>query len=64
MHKYTPFPEQIRVPEAFAKSVIARYIRVDVPVNNAPSLFIGIDQCSDKYEAARRPFVFIDTRTN
>ena len=34
------------VLEAFAQSVIARYGRVDVLVNNAPPLFIGIDQCS------------------
>ena len=34
------------VLEGFAQSVIARYGRVDVLVNNAPPLFIGIDQCS------------------
>ena len=32
--------------EAFARSVIAKYGRVDVLVNNAPPLFLGIDQCS------------------
>ena len=32
--------------EAFAKSVIERYGRVDVLVNNAPPSFIGIDKCS------------------
>ena len=32
--------------EAFANSVIRRYGRVDVLVNNAPPAFVGIDQCS------------------
>ena len=32
--------------EAFANQVIARYGRVDVLVNNAPPLFIGISDCS------------------
>ena len=32
--------------ESFAKSVIDRYGRVDVLVNNAPPAFIGIDDCS------------------
>ena len=32
--------------EAFAAQVIEQYGRVDVLVNNAPPLFLGIDQCS------------------
>ena len=32
--------------EAFANSVIRRYGRVDVLVNNAPPAFVGIDRCS------------------
>ena len=32
--------------EDFAQSVIRKFGRVDVLVNNAPPLFIGIDQCS------------------
>ena len=32
--------------EAFAKTVIYQYGRVDVLVNNAPPPFIGIDECS------------------
>ena len=32
--------------EAFARSVIDQYGRVDVLVNNAPPLFIGIENCS------------------
>ena len=32
--------------EAFAQSVIDRYGRVDVLVNNAPPTFLGIDRCS------------------
>ena len=32
--------------EAFAAYVIAQYGRVDVLVNNAPPLFLGIDSCS------------------
>ena len=32
--------------ETFAAGVIAQYGRVDVLVNNAPPLFLGIDQCS------------------
>ena len=32
--------------EAFVTSVIDQYGRVDVLVNNAPPLFIGIDKCS------------------
>jgi len=38
--------------EDFAKQVIDRYGRVDVLVNNAPPLFIGIDECS--YEQFQR----------
>jgi NAD(P)-dependent dehydrogenase (short-subunit alcohol dehydrogenase family) len=38
--------------EAFAKSVIREYGRVDVLVNNAPPLFLGIDGCS--YEDFQR----------
>ena len=38
--------------EAFARTVIDQYGRVDVLVNNAPPLFIGIDQCS--YEQFQR----------
>ena len=34
------------VLEAFAKSVIEQYGRVDVLVNNAPPSFLGIDECS------------------
>ena len=34
------------VLEDFAQTVIDRYGRVDVLVNNAPPSFIGIDQCS------------------
>ena len=34
------------VLEAFAASVIQKYGRVDVLVNNAPPAFIGIDACS------------------
>ena len=40
------------VLEAFAQSVIQKYGRVDVLVNNAPPSFIGIDQCS--YEQFQR----------
>ena len=36
------------VLENFAQTVIDRYGRVDVLVNNAPPSFIGIDQCSWK----------------
>ncbi len=32
--------------EAFAKTIIDRYGRVDVLVNNAPPAFVGIDKCS------------------
>ena len=32
--------------EAFADHVIGRYGKVDVLVNNAPPLFLGIDRCS------------------
>ena len=32
--------------EHFARSVIAKYGRVDVLVNNAPPTFLGIDECS------------------
>lgn len=32
--------------EAFARSVIREHGRVDVLVNNAPPLFLGIDACS------------------
>jgi len=32
--------------ETFAAQVVAKYGRVDVLVNNAPPLFIGIDDCS------------------
>ena len=38
--------------ESFAQSVISRYGRVDVLVNNAPPLFLGIDSCS--YEDFQR----------
>ena len=38
--------------EAFAESVIREHGRVDVLVNNAPPLFLGIDVCS--YEAFQR----------
>ena len=38
--------------EAFARTVIDRYGRVDVLVNNAPPCFIGIDDCS--YEQFQR----------
>ena len=38
--------------EAFARTVIDRYGRVDVLVNNAPPSFIGIDDCS--YEQFQR----------
>ena len=38
--------------EDFAQTVIRRYGRVDVLVNNAPPLFLGIDQCS--YEQFQR----------
>ena len=40
------------VLEDFAKSVILRYGRVDVLVNNAPPLFKGIDTCT--YEEFQR----------
>ena len=40
------------VLEAFADSVIREYGRVDVLVNNAPPLFLGIDDCS--YEDFQR----------
>ena len=38
--------------EAFARSVIREHGRVDVLVNNAPPLFLGIDECS--YEEFQR----------
>ena len=38
--------------EAFAQSVIREHGRVDVLVNNAPPLFLGIDECS--YEDFQR----------
>ena len=38
--------------EAFARQVIGAHGRVDVLVNNAPPLFIGIDECT--YEQFRR----------
>ncbi|MGM9660346.1 MAG: SDR family NAD(P)-dependent oxidoreductase [Faecousia sp.] len=38
--------------EAFSRQVIDRYGRVDVLVNNAPPLFLGIDECT--YEQFRR----------
>ena len=38
--------------DAFAQEVIRQYGRVDVLVNNAPPLFLGIDQCS--YEQFQR----------
>ena len=38
--------------EAFARSVIETYGRVDVLVNNAPPSFVGIDECS--YEQFQR----------
>ena len=40
------------VLEDFARTVIRKYGRVDVLVNNAPPSFIGIDACS--YEAFQR----------
>ena len=40
------------VLEDFARSVIEKYGRVDVLVNNAPPLFLGIDECS--YEDFQR----------
>ena len=40
------------VLERFAQSVIDRHGRVDVLVNNAPPLFLGVDQCS--YEEFQR----------
>ena len=40
------------VLDRFAQSVIDRHGRVDVLVNNAPPLFLGIDQCS--YEDFQR----------
>ena len=40
------------VLENFARQVIAKYGRVDVLVNNAPPLFLGIDDCS--YEQFQR----------
>ena len=40
------------VLDHFAQSVIDRHGRVDVLVNNAPPLFLGIDQCS--YEDFQR----------
>ena len=40
------------VLDRFAQSVIDRHGRVDVLVNNAPPLFLGIDQCS--YEEFQR----------
>ena len=40
------------VLDCFAQSVIDRHGRVDVLVNNAPPLFLGIDQCS--YEDFQR----------
>ena len=38
--------------EAFAAGIIEKYGRVDVLVNNAPPLFLGIDSCS--YEQFQR----------
>ena len=38
--------------EDFARSVIEKYGRVDVLVNNAPPLFLGIDECT--YEQFQR----------
>ena len=39
--------------EAFAQTVIDRYGRVDVLVNNAPPAFVGIDNCSyDQFQRA------------
>ena len=40
------------VLEAFARTVLEKYGRVDVLVNNAPPMFLGIDTCS--YEQFQR----------
>ena len=37
---------QKKVLESFAQSIIDRYGRIDVLVNNAPPAFVGIDNCS------------------
>ena len=40
--------------EAFAQTVIDRYGRVDVLVNNAPPAFVGIDNCSYDHQCPEK----------